>query len=296
MKKKQKTDSKKMKRNTNKFIDLTPTLKEFIVSLIKETSEDSVSEAVLTVQQRRAMSRAMKRRKASLKLGRKKAQNRRASSEVLDKRSRRAALVKLRDRLSPGKKYSSMSPSEKQALDTRLSKISKNVVNRMAKNSLRDVRKKEIDRLKNKTRKESIDEKFERELSLFEERTSVDSTPSKLYHKLFCKDNTVNFDKRFKMYKVSSNSKPEDREQGTDSLVKIYSDGTPGECCNIKETMEKITDELSIVAENITTETAVIAKYNEDELKILASMLSDKYSVSVEEACKMIEKTDEKIH
>ena len=119
----------------------------------------------LSVMQRRRRGMVMKRYKSKIAAARRRARRRKASPEKLKARSQRKALEIIRKRLAKNKKYSEMSPTEKIALDKRLARVSKAVLNRIAKRELPKVRKAEAERLasetKAKIKKEDLDTVFE---------------------------------------------------------------------------------------------------------------------------------------
>jgi len=119
----------------------------------------------LSVMQRRRRGMVMKRYKSKIAAARRRARRRKASPEKLKTRAQRKALEIIRKRLAKNKKYSEMSPTEKIALDKRLARVSKAVLNRIAKRELPKVRKAEAERLasvlKSKIKKEDLNTVFE---------------------------------------------------------------------------------------------------------------------------------------
>lgn len=109
--------------------------------------EVDLSETTLSLAQRRKRGLVMRRYKSKIKAARERAKRKMAPKEKLLKRSRRKALMFLRDRLMKSKKYSEMSPAEKIALDKRLEKIPKRVIDRIATRILPKVRQAERERL-----------------------------------------------------------------------------------------------------------------------------------------------------
>jgi hypothetical protein len=172
-----------------------------------------------------------------------------APTEKLKLRAQRKARNIIRDRLMKSKKYSEMTPSEKIALDKRLLRVSPTAISRIATRQLPIVRRAELQRLsdlrKPKTEEININ-------TLFSEQfvNEPEAPRKKKFRYLFTREGKVNYDQRFKMYKprnqvvedleadlyalmeaVESLDKtnPENREHGSDSLVKILKKDTPGE-------------------------------------------------------------------
>jgi hypothetical protein len=126
------------------------------------TEETELNEAPLTISQRRQRGIVMKRYKTKIKAARERAKRRMAPKEKLLKRARKRALEVIRDRLMKNKKYSEMSPSEKIAIDKRLERIPKTVIDRIAKRLFPRVRAAEQERLSGvlSPKKESFNEAF----------------------------------------------------------------------------------------------------------------------------------------
>ena len=211
-----------------------------------------VERAPLNVQQRRAIGRAMSRRKNRMVTARKRAAKKKASPEKLKTRARKKARGVIRDRLAAGKKYGDMSPTEKIQIDKRVLRIPDSVITRIATRQLPIVRKAEMERLvrMRSSKKESLD-------SIFEEFMNGDTPKKRRFHKMFKKEGSVNIDNRFKIYKrpvdldesfldesfldeayslmeatETFKKNPKNREHGTDSLVAILKDDTPGQRIN----------------------------------------------------------------
>lgn len=116
--------------------------------------DEDLDEA-LTRQQRMKRSRLMKRIKSKIKRGRERSARRRAPLDVLKKRSQKAARNVLKKRITKGKDYGSMSYGQRQAIDDRINKIPKTRISQIAKRLLPSIKKKEIERMKNRNKKES---------------------------------------------------------------------------------------------------------------------------------------------
>lgn len=120
------------------------------MGLNKELVEENLSEAApLSIQQRRKRALVMRRYKSKIKAAKERAKRKMAPKEKLLKRSRKMALSFMRNRLSRNKSYAEMTPAEKVALDTRLNKIPKKIIDRIAKRLLPKVRQAEKERLSN---------------------------------------------------------------------------------------------------------------------------------------------------
>jgi nicotinic acid mononucleotide adenylyltransferase len=131
---------RKLQSSANKVYDM-------VRSGMGLTEEADLSETTLSLAQRRKRGLVMKRYKSKIKAARERAKRRMAPKEKLLKRSRRKALMFLRDRLMKNKKYAEMSPAEKIALDKRLERIPKRVVDRIAQRLFPKVRSAEQERL-----------------------------------------------------------------------------------------------------------------------------------------------------
>jgi nicotinic acid mononucleotide adenylyltransferase len=223
----------------------------------EELDEDMDLEerAPLTVSQRRARGRTMRRYSKRIAMAKKRAARRKATPEKLKTRSRKKAREILKTRLAAGKKYSEMTPAEKVQLDKRLMRIPDTTISRIATRQLPAVRKGEMERLArvrggaNKSN-ENINEKFEAMLN------EMCLTPRKRFHQALTKEGQVKFDGRFKLFRkkkqeqepeleemfneeflneakelmnLVDKSNPENREEGSDSLVKILKKDTPGQ-------------------------------------------------------------------
>jgi nicotinic acid mononucleotide adenylyltransferase len=109
--------------------------------------ENLLEQEPLSLQQRRKRALIMRRYKSKIKVARERAKRKMAPKEKLLKRSRKMSLNFIRNRLSKNKKYSEMSPAEKIALDKRLMRVPKKVIDRIAKRLLPKVRQAEKERL-----------------------------------------------------------------------------------------------------------------------------------------------------
>ena len=113
-------------------------------------SESTDVDEALSVQSRLKKGRDMKRNKAKLALGRSRAARKFANNKVLKKRARRSAYNALYQKLVKNSKED-LSPQRKAEIEKRLnSPAFKNRINRMSTKMIKDVRKKEIDRKRQK--------------------------------------------------------------------------------------------------------------------------------------------------
>jgi hypothetical protein len=119
---------------------------------IKEEVE-SVDE-VLDMAQRLKRSRSFKRNKAKVAVGQRRSKKRMANMDTLRRRARRSARKILLAKLTKGVPREDLSYARKAELEKRLdSPAMKSRINKLAMRSLKDVRKREIDRHKSKQEK-----------------------------------------------------------------------------------------------------------------------------------------------
>lgn len=112
-----------------------------------DTEHESVEMEALSQAQRLAKGRAMKRSRAKLAMGRKRAARRFANKEVLMKRARRLARTFFAKKLTKGVPKGELTPARRSEIEKRLdSPAFKTRIDRMAMKSLKDVRKKEMER------------------------------------------------------------------------------------------------------------------------------------------------------
>ncbi|MFA7407844.1 MAG: hypothetical protein WCY93_08540 [Anaerolineaceae bacterium] len=246
--KKEKREKKLKTRDPKKYIEIDPVLNEQ-----PEPDDEMISEAPLSIQQRLKRGRTMRRFRTKIAAARRRLKRRKASPEKLKARAQRKALKIIKDRLSRNKPYREMSPSEKVALDKRVQRMPKTMIQRIARRELPKVRQAEVQRLANlgKGQKRENTEDTTNLDNLFEKFLIEGcDTAKKRYHQLLDKDGKPKHDMRFRMYKnckarpqddledaleimnvteARFGDDPSDREQGTDSLVQVYKDATPGE-------------------------------------------------------------------
>jgi hypothetical protein len=113
---------------------------------------------VLTRQQRRKIGLRMKKMRHKMKLGRERAKRRMASKEVLQKRAKKAARMLLKGKFAKNRRYAELSDGEKEQVDRRLSKVSKQRLASLERKLLPQIKKKERDRKRSMAgKKESFD-------------------------------------------------------------------------------------------------------------------------------------------
>ena len=193
---------------------------EVIIDEMEELDE------ALTRAQRRKRSILMKRMRHKIKRGREKAKRRTASLEVLRKRARKAALKIFKVKFSKGR-YADMSPGEKEIIDKRIEKISKQRIDQIAKKLLPKVKQKERERRQAMFNKKN--ESYE-----MNEASCADTKVRKKPHMLLNKEGQVKFDGRFKLYRKKVNESVEDLNEeildlieSTEAFAEDYYKGVP---------------------------------------------------------------------
>lgn len=99
----------------------------------------------LNMQQRMARKRAFKKNKAKIAIGRKRAEKKIANLDTLKKRARKAARDTLLKKLTKDVPKADLSMARRQEIEKKLDK-KKNVIDRLARKLVPQVRKKEIAR------------------------------------------------------------------------------------------------------------------------------------------------------
>ena len=166
-------DMDKFKKNLPKRIQADA---EEIASLVRKGMNMSESEEIhiddmepldeaLTRQQRRQRSLLMRKYKNKMKRGREKAKKRTATLDVLKKRARKEAITSLKQKFAKNRRYAELSYAEKEIIDKRVEKISKERIERLAKKLLPKVKERErsrkISMAKGGSTNESLDTRFE---------------------------------------------------------------------------------------------------------------------------------------
>ena len=102
--------------------------------------QEANEEKGLTLQGRRALSRAAKRRKARLKMTRQKALRKSPSREVVGRRATKQVRNALFKKFSKGKSRSDLSPARRKEIEKRLSRLGTRI-GQLSKKAMPDVRK-----------------------------------------------------------------------------------------------------------------------------------------------------------
>lgn len=127
---------------------------------IKTDQDSEVSEAVLSLSQRRQRAMQFKRMQTKIQRARMFAMKKFADTKHLKMRARRTAIAGIKNRFASGKDYASMAVGQKIALDKRVEKM-KPVVTKIATRLMPKIRQKEIMRKlnasKNAVREQSFD-------------------------------------------------------------------------------------------------------------------------------------------
>ena len=103
---------------------------------------------VLTRQQRRKLGLRMKKNRHKMKLGRERAKRRMASREVLQKRAKKAARNILKTKFAKNRRYAELSDGEKEMVDKRIQKVSKQRLASLERKLLPKIKKAERERKK----------------------------------------------------------------------------------------------------------------------------------------------------
>ena len=112
--------------------------------------KDTLSE-VLDVMQRRKLAMRMKKNKGRIAMARKRSERKTASMDTLKKRARKQARNAVVAKITKGQDKSDMSFARKKDIETRLQKPAMQAkIDRNAKKLIKVVRKKEIERKRNR--------------------------------------------------------------------------------------------------------------------------------------------------
>ena len=161
------------------------------MKLAEELEEQGLLSEVLDRQQRRQRAITMRRYKTKIANARKRSMRKAADSTKLEKRARKAAINAVRKKVAQkrGENYSQLDPAQKMLIDKKVAKR-KNIIDRIAKKMLPQVRKQDRERL-SAMRSKKMNEEFE----LFFEETT------KRYHEARNKDGSIKLDGRFRAFK-----------------------------------------------------------------------------------------------
>lgn len=193
---------------------------------IAMVAEDILDErSPLSMSQRRSRGRTMKRMKGRISRARKRSAKRKASPEKLKSRARRKARNLIKDRLSGNKKYANMSSAQKMQIDKRAQTIPSSRIDTLAKRQLPLVRKAEMERLRKRSKKESLNELFEQYI-LKESNSLLDQQEIELIEALndMYEDAVQGYD----FYEEIAEA-CDPHEEGTEEVVSSYVDDTPGQ-------------------------------------------------------------------
>jgi len=124
-----------------------------MMKLVQKNLKEELEERALTRQQRMAAKQRFRRIKHKIKIGREKAARKRKPLEKLRKLARKGARNLLKKKLTKGQDYKDMSFGQRQAIDKRLDKISPSRINAISKRMLPTVKKREMDRIKNRNKR-----------------------------------------------------------------------------------------------------------------------------------------------
>ena len=116
----------------------------------------------LTMQQRMKAKQNFRKNKGKIKMGRKRAEKRTATTDVLKNRAAKAARKTVEKKLLQGKDKSDLSFAARQNLEKRVDK-KKSAVDRLAKKLVPVMRKKELERKRNRNspdKQEAVNEKL----------------------------------------------------------------------------------------------------------------------------------------
>ena len=123
-----------------------------------ETLEEA---RILTRAQRRKLGLRMKKNRHKMKLSRERAKRRMASMETLKKRAKKAARNILKMKFAKNRRYAELSAGEKEQVDKRIAKVSKNRLASLERKLLPKIKKAERDRKQSMaaggSKKESLD-------------------------------------------------------------------------------------------------------------------------------------------
>tara|TARA_B110000967_G_scaffold42169_1_gene42136 strand:- start:3274 stop:5007 length:1734 start_codon:yes stop_codon:yes gene_type:complete len=158
---------------------------------------DRLDEA-LNRMQRRKRGLAMRKARFKIARGREKAKKRTASQEVLKKRAGKAAINVFKKKFTKNRRYADLSAGEKEVVDKRIEKISKNRIQQIARKLLPKVKQKERERRKKHMAGGSTTTNTRESIT---EASYKDQRILKRPHMLLSGDKKPKLDGRFKMFK-----------------------------------------------------------------------------------------------
>jgi len=124
-----------------------------MMKLVQKNLAESELQEALTRQQRMQRARTFRRIKHKIKKGRERASRKRAGIDKLQKRAAKGARNLLKKKMTKGQDYKQMSYGQRQQVDNRLNKVSPARLKALSKRLLPSVKKKEMDRIKNRNNK-----------------------------------------------------------------------------------------------------------------------------------------------
>ena len=149
------------------YNDLPDSLKEHAEEMFFALTEfvdniegyNTISESrVLDLAARRKKAMVIRRHKAKILTAKRRAARRRADSGTIERRANRKARLSLKKRFTGKKSYNALSPSEKLAVDKRMERIPKSVLQRLTTKMIPKVKQAETERLR-KANKNNGDDK-----------------------------------------------------------------------------------------------------------------------------------------
>lgn len=153
----------------NDIYDLVTLYIDYVTAELDEPeeSEVDVSEAVLSLAQRRKRAQTMRRFKNKLRTARNRMKKKAAPADVIQKRARRAAIKVMRSKVAGtrGADYANLTPGEKAIIDKRVA-TRKAAIDRLAKRMVIKVRQADRAKLSKKTVNENVVDTFTRPFHL----------------------------------------------------------------------------------------------------------------------------------
>jgi hypothetical protein len=161
-----------------------------MVRTAMKLSEETIEEAVLTIDQRRKRAIVMRRFERKMQASRERLRGRIADNKKLIGRARKQAIEIIRRKVAgeKGANYSDLPVSEKIAIDKRVEQR-KGAIAKIAARLLSRVRQKEMQRVANLYK---VNEDF---------NSYLEETSKPRYHMMRSKDGKLKYDRRFRMFK-----------------------------------------------------------------------------------------------
>jgi hypothetical protein len=241
-------------------------------------SEETIYEA-LNNQQRRKRAILMKKLAPKIKRGRERAAKKKAPLSKLKDRARKKAIGVMKDKLAKGKGYGELGFAQRQAIDDKLKKMGPAKISVLSRKLLPSVKQNEKDRFSNKNKKESVNETFELFLQdrILDEACRIDKV-MKRPHMMMASNNTMKFDKRFKMYKTKNKTVDEVIEKHN---THFESNGDEAmnlkDIFNLQEAVEEFIDESLEEAKKIGSKVEVIRGFGKGKVGYVRRILKGEY-------------------